>query len=116
MAKTAQEYELIIALYEQDGPANLFYALNRKANEMAKLLNKINLANLDVSNKDDKSFDRLKILWNEAAGIGASIESLGRVSGITGDEASDTTKPTYRKITTPESMADQVGELAGKRT
>ena len=59
MAKTIQELEEIISLYEQDGAAKLFYAINRKMNEMASLMNKTDLGVIKLDDKDDKSFDRL---------------------------------------------------------
>ena len=42
--ETIEELKHKIAIYEQNGSAKLFYALNRKANEMADLLNKTNLS------------------------------------------------------------------------
>ena len=40
-----------LAYYEQDGAIKLYYSLQRKANEMAELLNRINL--LDIEEKKD---------------------------------------------------------------
>lgn len=114
MAKTAEEYEKIIALYEQNGAAKLFYSLNRKMNELADLLNKQSLSNLDIADPKDKSFERLKIAWNEAAGIAISVKTLAEVAGITGDETKDTQKATYR-ITSPESIANVLGNTAGQQ-
>lgn len=114
MAKTIEELEKIISLYERDGAAKLFYALNKKMNEMADMLNKQSLTTLDLADAKDKTFDRLKVIWNDAASIAAAVKALGETSGITGDETLDTTKNVFKKITTPESIADHVGELAGK--
>lgn len=108
MAKTAEEYEAIIALYEQNGSAKLFYSLNRKSNELADLLNRQSLAKLDLADPKDKSFERLKIAWNEAASIANAIKILGEIAGVTGDEAKDTQLPKFR-ITTPESISDVLG-------
>lgn len=47
MAVTVEELERKLALYENNGSAKLFYALNRKQNEMGDMLNKVNLVNLD---------------------------------------------------------------------
>jgi len=115
-AERIKELEEKIKLYESNGSAKLFYSLNRKMNELADLLNKKSLATLDISDKNDKTFERLKISWSEAAVIATAVDTLGKVAGITGDEKSDTEKPIYRKPTTPESIADSVGELAGQRT
>jgi len=100
--------------YEGDGVAKLFYGLNRKAAEMADILNKINLKNLDLTDAKDKTFERLKVIWNDAASIATAVKTLGDTAGITNDESKDTSVPVYKKITTPESIADNVNELAGK--
>lgn len=105
MPETVEELKAKLKLYEQDGAAKLFYSLNRKMNELADLLNRQTLANLDIADPKDKSFERLKIAWNEAAGIATSVKTLGEIAGITNDETKDTQNPKYR-ITTPESMSD----------
>lgn len=94
-----------VALYEQDGGANLFYALNRKANEMAKLLNKVDLSALALDDKNDKTFERLKIIWNDSTSLSTAIKTLEGTAGITNDEEKDSTNPKYR-ITTPESISN----------
>lgn len=114
MARTLDECEKLISLYEQNGAAKLFYSLNRKMNEMADMLNKSNLSTLDLTDPKDKTFERLKVVWNDSASIAIAVKALGDSAGITNDEAIDTIKSTFKKITTPESIADHVGELAGK--
>jgi hypothetical protein len=109
MPETIEELKKRLLLYEQDGAAKLFYSLNRKMNELADLLNKQSLATLDIADPKDKSFERLKIAWNEAAGIAVSVKTLGEIAGITNDEKKDTENPKYR-ITTPESMAQELGD------
>jgi len=114
MARTIEEAEKIISLYEQNGSAKLFYALNRKMNEMADMLNKQSLISLDLTDAKDKTFERLKVIWNDASSIATAVKALGEASGITGEESIDTSKAIFKRITTPESIADHVGELAGK--
>lgn len=113
-ADRIKELEDKIKLYEQNGAAKLFYALNRKQAEMADLLNKQSLSNLDLTDAKDKSFERLKIAWNEAAGIATAVDTLGRIARVTGDEDRDTQESKY-KITTPESISDVLGHSAGQR-
>lgn len=97
-----------IALYEQNGVAKLYYSLNRKANEMADIMNKNSLANLSLEDPKDKTFERLKVIWNDASSLATSIEALGRAAGVTGDEEKDIQKT--RRVTTPESMAQDLGD------
>ena len=114
MARSLEEAEKVISLYEQNGSAKLFYALNRKMNEMADRLNKSNLSTLDLTDPKDKTFERLKVVWNDSASIAVAVKALGDTAGITNDEAKDTNTPVFKKITTAESIADSIGELAGK--
>lgn len=109
MAETIEELKARLSQYEGNGAAKLFYALNRKMAELADMLNKQSLANLDIADPKDKSFERLKIAWNEAAGIATAVKALGDAAGITNDEEKDTQLPKY-KITTPESIAQQLGD------
>jgi hypothetical protein len=109
-----KELQAKIALYEQDGVAKLYYSLNRKAGEMADLMNSNNLKNLDIDDPKSKTFDRLKVIWNDAASIATAVKQLGEIAGVTGDEEKDT-KP-KRRITSPESIADVLGNTAGQLT
>lgn len=113
MARTFEESEALVAKYEQDGVAKLYYSLNRKAWEMADLMNGTNLKTLDIADPKDKTFDRLKVVWQDAASIATAVKTLGDISGITGDEGKDVLK--LRRVTTAESIADSIGELAGKQ-
>ena len=45
--------------YEENGAAKLFYSLQRKANEMADLLNCNSLARVNIDDSKDKTFDRI---------------------------------------------------------
>lgn len=95
MAKTVEELEAQLKLYEQSGAAKLYYALNRKMNEMANLLNKTNLETLDIQDAKDKSFERLKVIWNDAASIAVAVKTLGETAGVTGDEDADVSKKPF---------------------
>ena len=104
MARTLEEAEKIIGLYEQDGVAKLYYSLNRKANEMADIMNKNSLVTLSLDDPKDKTFERLKVIWNDASSIAISVKSLGELAGVTGDEEKDIVSK--RQRTTPETIAD----------
>jgi len=84
-----------VQLYEQNGAAKLFYALNRKANEMADLLNKTNLTTLTLEDPKDKTFERLKVIWNDSSSIAVAIKDLGMSAGVTGDEDRDISKKPF---------------------
>jgi hypothetical protein len=78
-----------LALYEQNGAAKLYYSLNRKMNEMADLMNKTKLSDLTLDDPKDKTFERLKVIWNDAASIAVAVKALGDSAGVTGDEKKD---------------------------
>lgn len=108
-----EELKKKIDLYEQNGAAKLFYALNRKMNEMAEMLNKQTLSTLDLTDGKDKTFERLKIIWNDAASIASAVKTLGDTAGITDNELKDTASAKYR-ITTPETIGNVLGNTAGQ--
>jgi hypothetical protein len=75
---------------------------------MADLLNRIDLNSLALDDPKDKTFERMKIVWNDASNITNAIAALGITAGITGDEEKDI--KSRRNITTPESIANQLGD------
>ena len=101
--------------YEQDGVGKLYHALQRKANEMAELLNKTSLTSIDIEDPKIKTFERLQKIWVDAGTISASIKSLEVLAGLNQDGTDKKEIQVVKKPFSPESMADQVGELAGKR-
>lgn len=94
--------------YEENGAAKLYYALNRKMWEMADILNNTNLKNVPLDDPKDKTFERLKVLWNDSSSISNAVQILGNSIGITNDEDKDVKNS--RRRTTPESIADELGE------
>jgi len=71
-----------LSKYEDNGMAKLYYSLNRKANEMADLMNAISLKDLDIDDPKSKSFDRLKVVWQGASEIAISLTQLGQMAGV----------------------------------
>lgn len=114
MSEELDELKQRVRLYERNGAAKLFYALNRKMNEMAERLNRTDLVTIILDDPKDKTFDRLKVIWNDAASIATAVKALGETAGITHDEVEDTGKPKFR-ITTPESISDVLGNSAGQK-
>jgi len=102
--------------YQQDGISKLYHALNRKANEMAELLNKTSLTAIDIDDPKIKTFERLQKIWVDAGTISASIKELEVLAGISSSVVDiKKEQQQVRKPFSPENMADAVGELAGKR-
>lgn len=112
MGKTIEELELTLRKYEENGAAKLYYALNRKMWEMADLLNSVSLKNLDIGDPKDKTFERLKVIWNDSSSISTAVQSLGNAIGVTGEEDKDIQNS--RRRTTPESIADVLENRTGQ--
>ena len=89
MAESIQELNERLKKYEENGVAKLYYSLNRKAWEMADLMNAHNLRTLDIDDPKSKTFDRLKVIWQDASSLAKAVKTLGEASGITGDEEKD---------------------------
>lgn len=90
-----EELKAIISRYEQNGIAKLYYSLNKKMNEMADLMNKNNLSNLIIDDPKDKTFERLKAIWGDAASIASAVDALGKLAKVTGDEQADVAKKPF---------------------
>lgn len=110
LEKSLQFAKQKLVFFELNGMAKLYYSLNRKANEMADLLNKYTLTEVTLDDPKDKTFERLKIIWNDSSSLAEAIKSLEQTAGITGDESKDLKT---RVRITPESIADNIGNTAG---
>lgn len=95
MTELEKELTEKLKRYENNGAAKLYYSLNRKMNEMADMLNRHNLANMDVDDAKSKTFDRLKVIWNDAASIAQGVRSLGDLAGVTGNETKDVARKPF---------------------
>jgi hypothetical protein len=100
--KTLEQALKIIAKYEENGPAKLYYALNRKCWEIADMLNAIDMAKIELDDKDSKQFDRVQKTLGDATKIAESCRILEGIAGITGNETADVKK---LKPITPQSIA-----------
>ena len=70
-SRKIEQLEAQLRKYEENGVAKLYYSLNRKANEMAEVLNANDLKTLDIDDPKSKAFERLKVIWTGASEIAA---------------------------------------------
>jgi septation ring formation regulator EzrA len=89
LEKELQNLETKLKAYEENGAAKLFYSLQRKANEMADLLNGNSLAKINLDDPKDKSFDRIFKILEKSQTVSESIKALRESAGITGNEKAD---------------------------
>lgn len=95
LLKKIEFLESRIQVYEENGSAKLYYALNRKMNEMADMLNGNSLHKINLDDPKDKSFDRIFKLLEKSETVASSAKVLGGIAGITGDEEKDVAKKPF---------------------
>jgi len=93
--KKIQQLEQRLSIYEQNGLAKLYYALNRKMNEMADMLNDNSLKGMNIDDPKDKSFDRIFKLLEKSETVANSAKVLGTIAGVTQDEEKDVAKKPF---------------------
>lgn len=99
--------------YEKDGVDKLFNALQRKANEMADLLNKYKLTDIDIDDRNSKAFERIKVVWTDAKTISESIQALKMATAKPEEQVQE--KKTEKRALTAEGIAQLVGNQAGQK-
>lgn len=93
--KKIKELQDNLNKYEENGTAKLYYALQRKAWEMADMLNSVNLKNLDLDDPKNKSFERVVKLLENSEKVANCTKALGILAGVTGDEDKDIAKKPF---------------------
>lgn len=99
--------------YERDGVDKLFNALQRKANEMADLLNKYKLTDIDIDDRNSKAFERIKVVWTDAKTISESIQALKMATAKPEEQTQE--KKIEKRALTAEGIAQLVGNQAGQK-
>ena len=95
MSEELEKLQGKIKMYEQNGAAKLYYALNRKMNEMADMLNANSLTGINLDDPKDKSFDRVFKILEKSETVSNSATSLKQFAGISGDEEVDINKKPF---------------------
>ena len=75
--------------YKLSGRVKLFYAINKQQNDLADMLNSIELKNVDLAKPTDKTVERLKIIWSSIGILSPIVNELRLSAGVTGDEDKD---------------------------
>lgn len=101
--------------YESPSPYRAYYVGQKVLNQYVDYLDKFNLEQEITSNpKEDKVYDRAIDLFEKLTTNASRLNSLRLELSISGDEKKDifnAPKVPY----SPELVADQVGELAGRK-
>lgn len=109
MAESVEDYkkqihvlEQKLSKYETHGGVRLYYSLNRKLNEIADVLNSVNIKDELNADGKDKTFERLRALWTDAEKIVTATQSIATMLKLTNDEDRDSMK----KIPFIETVAE----------
>ncbi len=78
-----------LKIYEQDGIVGAYYALNRKLNEITTMLNKTDLSQIELSDKNDGTMERVMKFFNSVGDINDVMKKLKIDNSLTGDEEKD---------------------------
>lgn len=90
--KQVEYLEHKLSLYERHGGARAYHALNRKLNEIAEVLNSVDLEYEVNADAKDKKFDRVRALWKDVKDISEATQALATMYKLTGDEDKDAGK------------------------
>jgi exonuclease VII small subunit len=105
-----------VAEYEE-GDSSLYYAVQRKMKELSKILNKHDLAGVDIDDKNNKSFERLSAILEKCEKYALSASALGARVGInTAPASTGQPEAIVKRITTPESISDVLRNTAGQNS
>ena len=101
-------------MLEAPSPSRAYYVGQKILNQQIDFLDKFNLEDeIKVNPKEDKVNDRAMYMFEKITSSASKINALRIELNLSGDEKKDTAigKVPY----SPESVADQVGELAGAK-
>jgi hypothetical protein len=98
LKKSNTYFQEKLVFYESNGLAKLYYSLNRKMNEAAEMLNKNQLQNIDLDDKNNKAFERIVKILEASEKMATSVTSLGNLAKITGDEKKDVERKPFNDL------------------
>jgi len=77
----------------ENGDSNLYYAVKKKMSEFAILLNKTNMSEVEIDDKNSKTFERITSILEKCEKYAISASALGIRSGIEQIKKEDELKP-----------------------
>lgn len=80
--KKVSVLEQRVASFEDNGRSKMYYALNRNMNDLADMLNGINIKTIAIDDPKDKTIERLKMIWASMTTLGETLAVFGQSSGV----------------------------------
>lgn len=94
LKKEKNKSEAILAKFNNlglRGKEKLYYSLNKNMSDIADMLDKIRFTEINLENKDDRTMERVKMLWASVKPLAETVNILEATSSLTFDEKKDTT-------------------------
>lgn len=112
MAETIQELRDKLDMYEKDPEKRAYFALVRIVNQQVDYLNSFNIkSNIGGKASEDATFARTQGIWENLSKMISSLNELKSVLKITKTDEIDEIK---KQRTSPESIANVLGNTAGQ--
>lgn len=110
LKKKISVLEQKLALFEKDPAKRGYFSLCRIVNQQVDFLNNFNIkSKIGESAKEDATYGRTKDMWENLPKMISSLSDLRIQLKIKGDE-DDEDRPRISRTTTPESVADEIGD------
>lgn len=110
--KLYEEQKKKLDYYEKDPEKRAYFSLVRIVNQQVDYLNEFNIkSNIGGKASEDATFARTQGIWEKLPTMITSLNDLKTVLKIKRQDEEDENK---RQRTTPESVADNIGNTAGQ--
>jgi len=113
-----ERYEKLLGVGDYDPVKSAFIVLIKMLNQQTEFLNEFKISShISDTDKDSPKYKRAMEMVDGLPKMITSINDLRSTLKLTKEDISqiEGNKANYSKITTPESIADNIGELAGKK-
>ena len=115
--KRCEQYEKILGINENDHVKNAFIVYVKMLNQQTAFLNNFNIeSHIADTDKDSPKYKRAMEMVDGLPKMITSVDDLKSRLKLTKDElmSLQSDRPVFSKITTPESIADNLGNTAGQ--
>lgn len=110
---TIEEYKKKLEFYENDPEKRAYFALVRIVNQQVDYLNSFNIkSNIGGKASEDATFARTQGIWENLPSMITSLNDLKIVLKI---KKQDELEEAKNQRTSPESIANVLGNTAGKQ-
>lgn len=116
--KKCEHYEKLLGIGEYDPVKSAFVVLIKMLNQQSEFLNDFNIkSHIADSDKESPKYKRAMDMIDGLPKMITAVNDLRGTLKLTKEDLQkiEGDKIIFSKITTPESIADNVGELAGRK-